>query len=276
MLSNVQKIIISLFIFFTVPFFASAQISPPGLGLANSASWFAVGVRQELDTLKAWQSVTYFGIGRKSKPDNSNPFDKPAILVLNQEFYHQFHHRWQYSFALSYRRQDEYEKLSPYEHESPAIRQELRAYGRLSLITKFSRFKWVNTYRQEFRSFYNPDFTSFDEAWQLRSRFRTQLTCTLDKRKIHRFITGAEVLFSTSYHNSTSNWNALAYKESRFTFYYSYSPKTVSAIFNIGYMNNLVGAEDMYIAHYLAIDVIIENPWSLKNRSKSKIVENLE
>lgn len=119
MLSKVQKIMIHFFIFSTVEYSASAQISPPGLGLANSASWFAVGVRQELDTLKAWQSVTYIGIGRKSNPDNYNPLAKPAILVMNQEFYHQFHHHWQYSFALSYRRQDEYEKLSPYEHESP-------------------------------------------------------------------------------------------------------------------------------------------------------------
>ena len=68
---------------------AFAQISSPGLGKAKAASWFAVGFSKNLDTIKdgGWKSMTYLGLGRKSNPDNKNPFYKPAILVVNQEFY---------------------------------------------------------------------------------------------------------------------------------------------------------------------------------------------
>ncbi|MEZ4891167.1 MAG: hypothetical protein R2779_11655 [Crocinitomicaceae bacterium] len=49
-----------------------AQISPPGLGRATAASWFALGISQKLDTIegKGWQSMSYIGLGRISNPDN--------------------------------------------------------------------------------------------------------------------------------------------------------------------------------------------------------------
>lgn len=113
-----------------------SQISPPGEGKAHTANWFAFGNRQELSTThgRGWQSMSYIGIGRKSNPDNYDLFYKSAILVVNQEFYHQFHSVWQTSFALSYRRQDEYLDNKPYEHDNPKLKQEFRLYGRFSYI----------------------------------------------------------------------------------------------------------------------------------------------
>ncbi|MCR6639912.1 MAG: hypothetical protein NVV82_13255 [Sporocytophaga sp.] len=59
-------------------------------------------------------------------------------FVLNQEFYHQMPNEWLYSFALSYRRQDEYSEISPFEHENPTLKQEFRLYGRFPYFFHFS------------------------------------------------------------------------------------------------------------------------------------------
>jgi len=252
-----------------------AQISPPGLGDANTAGWFAVGVRQELDTIKAVQSMSYIGLGVKSNPDNSNPFYKPAIIVLNQEFYHQFHKHWQYSGALSYRRQQEYSKTSPYESEDPSIKQEFRIYGRLVYVLKTSKIKLAFTYRQEFRKFYTPDFNNWPETFQLRSRFRAQFTLNLNANKTQRFICSAEALFSKS-KAATGDWSVLSYQESRFCLYYSVSPRNFPLIFNLGYMNDLLGHTAAHPVSYIAFDIIWENPFKLTQRKKEKITENVE
>lgn len=255
-----------------------SQISPPGLGNAKTASWFAIGVRQELDTIagKGWQSMSYLGIGRKSTPDSYNLFQKQAIWVVNQEFYHQFHHNWQYSMALSYRKQDEYLKEAPYYHDNPQWKQEFRLYGRMSYLLSAKRIKFIPTFRQEFRKYYTPDFHNLEENFQLRSRLRLQLKINLDAQKIHRLIVSSEQLFSISKKSFEKQWTGFNYNESRFSLYYSYSPKTIPLIFNVGYMNNLLGAKKAHSVHYLAFDIIIENPFKLQKRSKENIYENLE
>lgn len=255
-----------------------SQISPPGLGKTNIGSWIAVGIRQELDTIegKGWQSMTYVGLGRKSNPDNYNPFYKAGIFIANQEFHHQFHKTWQYSIALSYRRQDIYLDKPPYEYDSPNLQQEFRVYGRLSYIFRTSRIKIVPTFRQEFRKYFTPDFKNASDNFQFRSRIRIQLSANLDNKKKHRLVLSSEQLFSIGMKSKQNQWTDFNYRESRFSFYYSYSPKTSPFIFNIGYMNNLVGNQKVYTAHYLAFDIILENPFKLQQRSKDSIKENYE
>lgn len=240
-----------------------SQISPPGLGKTNTADWLALGVRQKMDTLKGvgWESMTYIGLGRKSNPDNYNPFLKQAIWVLNQEFYHQFHKNWQYSLALSYRRQDKYIEDEPYRHDDPKLKQEIRLYNRFSYLFTTSRIKFVPTFRQEFRKFYSLDFKNFEENVQFRWRFRLQLTANLNHKKTHRLILSSEQLFSISKEVTPSKWTDFNYRESRFSFYYSYSPSKTPFVFSIGYMNNLVGSKKIDDVHYLAFDIVIVNPF---------------
>lgn len=267
-----KHFIIILFFYLLSPNTFS-QISPPGLGKTQIANWFALGLRQELDTIegKGWQSMSYIGIGRKSNPDNYNPFYKPGIFVVNQEFYHQFHKNWQYSLALSYRRQDEYLDTSPYEHDNPRQKQEFRLYSRISYIFSTPRIKLVPLFRQEFRKFYAPDFRNSAEDFQLRSRFRLQLTVNLDRKKRHRLIVNSEQLFSISKKNTPDTWTDFNYRESRFSLYYSYSPTTLPLVFNLGYMNNLIGQKNPHDAHYVAFDIVIKNPFKLHQRNKGKI-----
>lgn len=244
---------------------ATAQLSPPGLGTAKLSDWVAVGVRQQLGAQKKWESVSYVGVGRKSNPDNYNPFYKPAIWVFNQEFFHQFRPHWEYSAALSYRRQDNYRSSPPYEHDTPSIKQEFRTYGRLSYTFSTSRIKLVPTLRQEFRKFYAPDFSNVSDDFSWRTRFRLKLTVNLDAHKIHRASLSSEELFSISKETSPRAWTNFDYRESRINLYYSLAPPKIPAVFSFGYMNNLVGKKKPYSVSYLAFDVVLENPFKSRN-----------
>lgn len=248
-----------LFLIFIRSGISFSQISPPGLGTANTASWYALGLRQYMDTTQRWQSVSYIGLGRKSSPDNFSPVSKNGILVFNQEFYHQFHKNYQYSLAVSYRRQDEYSDLSPYDYKANRIKQEFRVYGRFAYSYKINRFKISPIIRQEFRKFYAADFSNVSENFQLRTRTRLQLTMNLDRKNLKKLILNAESLFTVSKENNSEKWTGLHYSESRFSFYYSMSLQKIPLTVSIGYMNNLIGIKSPHSVHYFAVDIVFEN-----------------
>lgn len=255
-----------------------SQISSPGLGNSTRAGWFALGVRQELDTIKGkgWQSMSYVGVGRSSGRDNNSPLYKRTLFVVNQEFYHQFHTHWQHSIALSYRKQNEYSDPSENTRNNSTIQNEFRLYGRFSYIFKTNKIKLQPTIRQEFRQFSTSHLKNPDEDLQFRTRLRLQLTINLDSRKTHRLIISSEQIFSLGRIAKTKNWKNYNYQESRFSIYYSLSPKTSAFIFSIGYMNNIVGQKSLYDSHYIAFDIVIENPFKLRLRSKESINDNFE
>ena len=72
----------------------------------------------------------------------------------------------------------------------------------------------------------------------------------------------AEALFSIT-NDSSKGWGKPDYKESRFCLYYCYSPDDFPVTFDIGYMNDLIGyGSHITDASYLAVDIIIKNPFS--------------
>lgn len=261
-LLNTKKTIITGILFMVV-ITSYAQFSPPGLGKGKNASWFAFGIKQVLDTVNKKESTTYIGIGRKSTQDDTDPFNKMAILVLNQEFSNRYAKNWQYSYAISYRRQNEYESTAPYDVADPAIKQEFRIYGRYTYLTGTGNLKWKNTFRQEYRKFFNPNFTKCDEDYQFRTRLKTQLNVDLGTQNIHHIIGSAEALFSTSkIYKPTSEWTKFDYKESRFGLYYSLTPSEIPFTFDFGYGYNLIGKGSKTSGvNYIAIDVVWNNPF---------------
>ncbi|WP_165850779.1 DUF2490 domain-containing protein [Chryseobacterium sp. 5_R23647] len=239
-------------IIFTVCFFAvnlSAQISPPGLGHAKTASWLAAGVKQKLS--KNWESMSYFGMGRTGET-SLNPIEKPSILVLNQEFYKQLKNNWKYSFAVSFRNQKEKNTAD----NNIVDQQEIRLYGRLSHVFKSSKLKVTPTFRQEFRKFFAPKSLEDAESFALRSRLRLQLSIDLNEDASKKIILSSEQLFSTEKDAVSKEWSDWKYHESRFLAYYSVTPKNSAVTFDIGYMNNLVGGSHPYDVSYLAFDVV--------------------
>lgn len=236
-----------------------AQLTPPGLGETNSAFWSAVGVSQKLNEKNT--SKTYFGTGFISGTDERNPFNAPSIMVLNQEFFHKLNSKWQYSYALSYRRQHEYDEEFD-RLEETGIKQEFRVYGRMGYTAHIGSSKWATTLRQEVRKFYTADFANVPDALQLRTRLKTQLTVPLDNEVHNSIIGSAEVLFAMA-QDTHEGWNQPDYKESRFCLYYSYSPKDYPVILDVGYMNDLIGyGSDTADVSYLAMDIIIKDPFN--------------
>ena len=240
-----------------------SQISPPGLGDTNAASWYAMGLRQKLDKANKIESMTYVGVGLKSDDDDYNLDSKPAILVLNEEIYHQLNDNWKLSYAASYRKQKEYNLNEFSEKEEIEIQQELRAYARISYSKKVGKFKFTQTARQEFRRFVDDDWKNTENPLQLRTRFKTQIALNIDQAKKHSLSAGAEILFSSSIDNATKEWSKFQYKESRFTAAYTFRPKKLPIALSAGYMNNLIETHKTHAVHYASVDLVWENPFKL-------------
>lgn len=251
--------LLTLFVSLIFSITAFGQLTPPGLGETETAFWSAAGVSQKLDEKNT--SKTYVGSGYISGKGSINPFNAPSIIVLNQEFYHKLNSNWQYSYALSYRRQHEYDEAFEASEEI-GIKQEFRVYGRIGYTYHFGSLKWSATLRQEVRKFYTDDFANVPDALQLRTRLKTQLTLPLDAGGRNSIIGSAEVLFAVA-NDTNQGWNKPDYKESRFCLYYSYSPKDHSVTFDVGYMNDVIGyGSNTADVSYLAMDIIIKDPFS--------------
>lgn len=262
-----EKIMIAVFLLIFIGGTVKAQISPPGLGDAHSALWSAFGVRRQLDSSGKKQALSYIALGRKSSPENYNLVEKQAIIVLNHEIYYSFVPNQQYSYAVSYRRQPKYESVSPYEKED--TEQEFRIYGRYAYTFNLGkRWKLKNTFRQEFRKFFDADFRQAEENFQLRTRIKSQLTYSLSKKNNQKLALSAEGLFSTSYLNEPDHrWTRFGYKEMRIGAYYMFSIPHSPFTVDIGYVNDLI-RESKSIkkggVHYLAADII----WNLPFKNK--------
>jgi len=267
MVSSMEKTLVGILLFCLMGNPVKAQISPPGLGEANTAFWSAFGVKRQLDSLGKKQSLSYIALGRKSSPDNDNLFSKQAIFVLNHEVYHSFAPHQQYSYAISYRRQPVYEDAAPYEKEG--LEQEIRLYGRYAYtFTLGKRLKLKNTIRQEFRKFFDPDFNPVEENFQLRTRLKTQLTYNLSAKNNQKLAVSAEGLFSISYlHEPEPQWTAFGYRELRLGVYYMVNIPNSPFTVDIGYVNDLIRNSRSITkggVHYLAADLVWNLPYKKK------------
>lgn len=234
-----------------------SQISPPGLGNANTAFWSALGVRQNLDSIGKKQILTYVGFGSKSDIDHYNPFQKQALYVLNSEITVKLPKNQTYSYAISYRRQAEYNPDSPYEKEG--IEQEFRVYGRYAYTLPFNRWKWKNTFRQEFRKFFDTDFKEVSQNLQLRTRLKSQISYQIAKKNKQSIAFSAEALFATSLLNGEDRrWTTFAYKEARFGLFYSTNIPNTPLSMDIGYANNQIrnNKDKPWGVHYLSLDLV--------------------
>lgn len=252
----------------STPFVAIGQVIPPGLGKNPLASWMAGSISQKIDSTRNWNSSTYLGIGTISHPDNYHLFQKFGVLIVNQAFEHTFYQNWNVSTEFLYARQNQYEKTFPYHAADDPIRNEFRLYGRISYAWKINDFVEITpTYRHEFQKYFTHDFKNPNETFRIRSRFRLKVKFTLTKDRQHALSLFSEQLFSTSYLLQQSSFSPFQYKDSRFSIYYSFSPRTAPIVLNIGYMNNLIGIQSPFPAHLIAVDIVWKNPFTRKKAS---------
>ena len=162
--------IFALFIFLVTAHKLHAQISPPGMGNTKTAFWAAAGLKQDIDTKNALNF--YLGEGVSSGPDYVNPFKRQFLGVINAEVSHTVNLNWNYSYALSYRLQDRYNSEMPYILQTPALRQEVRGYGKLQFNIKPEKLSYSIALRQEIREFITA-LTGPDEyETELRTRIK--------------------------------------------------------------------------------------------------------
>lgn len=247
------------------PVVTFAQITPPGLGYAETAAWSALGVKQALGGSERFEYLGYAGIGSTSDPHDANPYRNANIFVLNQEIYDRFAQHWLYSLAFSYRRQDAREG-----HDGALeLRQlqEFRGYARYGYVRAWGRLKLLNTVRPELRGFVAPDFGVLEQPFQFRFRLKTQLTCSLDRSASKRLVVAAEELASISRtRDPAARWTDFNYRESRFSLFYSFNLGEHSVV-EVGYMNNLIGNRAALVdVHYLAFDIVWLNPFARPRR----------
>lgn len=248
---------------------AYAQISSPGLGThLNSSAWMAVGIREDIDTAGDTRLLTYLGFGRQSKPVGFNPFDHPAILVINEELYHRFSNHMQYSVALSYRKQNLYNEAIPYASSDPSRKNEIRLYGRLIFFQQIGKARYTATARQELRRFYAPGLKNWEEDFQLRTRLKVQQVISLSPDKVHTITWGAESLFKTSHNINTGTWSGFRYDETRLMAFYAYAPHGKAFAYSLGYMNSIIGQKS--ISYFMA-GLLIKDPFS---RLKRKLIHD--
>ncbi|WP_161554567.1 DUF2490 domain-containing protein [Sinomicrobium soli] len=241
-------------LFFLLMSSAHAQITPPGLGDGvNASSWFAVGVKQDLNAEKGITSTTYAGMGSINGDGNDTPFGRAMIYVINQEIEHHFAKRWKYSGAISYRWQNQFDDAPPYDH-----RQEIRLYGRYSYLIPGTFTNFSFTFRPELRLFYTPEFDPYKNKAQFRTRFASKMTVNLSPDKSKRLIAAAEFLIAS---NKEDQWDAWQYRESRFSVYYSHQLPNRNITLNLGYMSNPFGKDFYHVGHYIAFDITLRNPF---------------
>lgn len=264
MMLSIKKLFAGLFLLGFIGSTLQAQISPPGLGDANTAFWGAFGVKRQLDSLGKKQALSYIAIGRKSSPDDHNLFSKQAIIVLNHEVYHSFAPHQQYSYAISYRRQPQYENTAPYDKEN--MEQEFRIYGRYAYTFDLGqKWKLKNTVRQEFRKFFDADFHQVEEDFQFRTRIKSQLTYNLSPKNNQKLALSAEALFSISHLNEPGpHWGSFGYREMRIAAYYMFTIPNSPFTVDVGYMDDLIrDSRSIHHGgvHYLAADLIWNIPY---------------
>lgn len=237
-----------------------AQLTPPGLGSNSKMNlWFAAGLDQKLDSIGKWSSMTYFGMAGQSTAENLNVFERLCILVINEEVKFKFKPTWSTSLAISYRHQNEYEKVFPYLAAEDRFKQEFRIYSR---ITKSWKKKWIPSIalRQEFRKFYNPAFRNWKISAAFRSRLKFQSEISLTPKHHLSAILGAEFLFSTEFQEATQSWKHFQYGETRLSAIISYRPGNRKIAYNIGYMDDLlhVPAGEKSV-HYISVSVVFKD-----------------
>ena len=245
-----------------------AQFTPPGLGRIHTATWYALGLKQNLNKKNTVVSTTYFGVGTTSNPSNYNPFERMGIYVINEEVSHHFATHWQYSGAASYRWQDMYKPFSPYEAASPSGRQEIRFYSRFTYLKSYKKIDLSFTYRPELRFFYNPDFSKYHESIEFRSRFSGKMAYNFDSPHDKKIMLTTELLFATS---KEENWSKWKYKEARISVYYSFNLPSDAVVLSLGYMNDIIGIGKNFDidASYLAFDIAFKEPF--KHHSSPRI-----
>jgi hypothetical protein len=252
-----KRITIACLLLQVVTFNIAAQISPPGLDDPHAAFWSAIGFSEKLS--ERWNLTIYAGAARESNPDDYALLRKPAIFVLNQETRYTFNKNWSLSLCTSYRTQNRYEEVDPFEKADPDKRNEVRYYLRLYYRHSIRKFSFAYSFRPEFRTYYGEHgrlWRPVDE--EVRLRLKAQVSVPLNASKSNQFILANEFLTATDHiDDRASHWTRYKFTENRLTTYFRHVFGKPSMVADLGIMHQL-RSDGRYTAH-LSVDLIFQN-----------------
>ena len=229
------------------------QITPPGMGETNTASWVAVGTLHHLDKSEKISLLNYLGLGSISEMSSMNPFHRVAIYVVSNELKYKFNKNWNAAIGTNYHWQNIAVKSDAYSSDGLTGKQEIRIFTKLSYVYNKQAIKCTVTVRPEYRSFYNPDFSSYTEVNQFRLRLKGASSIPLNAQKTQKLIVGVEFLGASSKH---LNWEAFQFKDCRMSIYYSLTFPESNIKLDIGYMNDLSSKGNIKDASYLGLNLL--------------------
>lgn len=245
---------------------AKAQLTPPGLDGAKDAGWVAAGFSQALS--KRWSTTIYAGTSTQSTLSNYAFWQRPAISVLNQELAYQFAQRWQIVLGGSFRFQDLYEETPPYKPEHPPVRDEIRAYTRLFFRhAQGSKLNWAHSFRPEYRLFYTPDWQAWANPFQIRLRWKSQLSYPLNSTNTTQFIAANEVLTTLDRIRNVSSqslqWSPYRLSEDRLSMFVRRVLKKPAINVDFGLMHQFwwdATSQKVRYTTYFSVDFLFRNP----------------
>ena len=249
---------------------AKAQLTPPGLDGAKTVGWVAAGFTQSISP--RWAFTIYAGTSTQSNPNSYAFWQKPAISVLNQEWAYQLAQRWQIALGGSWRFQDLYEEASPYEPQQPAIRDEVRVYSRLFFRhSQGPKLSWAHSFRPEYRLFLTPDLHAWPNPFQIRLRWKSQLSYPLNASNTTQFIAANEVLTTLDrirdVSSQSSRWGPYKLSEDRLSMFVRRVLKKPATNIDFGLMHQFwwdATSQKIRYTTYLSVDFLFRNPFSKK------------
>ncbi len=196
-----------------------AQIGPPGMGEVRLTGWAAVGATQRLDTAGTWQWSGYLGHGRSAAPDGGTPWQRPAILVIDQLVTYRLAPHWQLGLGASFRSQWRYASEEPFEPIAP-VRDEERLHARVVLQVPLAGWRMQVAVKEELRRFCTPDLKPWDQDVEWRNRLKLQADHDLDAAGMRKVVLSMEEPFAMDHQRQVADaWTALGYRETRLAAY---------------------------------------------------------
>ncbi len=249
----------------------SAQFTPPGLSGAKLAGWVAVGFSQTVSP--RWATSGYAGTSAQSSLDSYVFWKKRAISIVENEWTYTASEHWQVSLAGSLRFQDVYKDLPPYGPNDPAVRSEVRTFGRIMYrYPQGSRLNWTHTLRPEYRQFFTPDWQKWSSPVQFRLRGGSRVSYALNAANSTQLIVANELLFTLNRVPNAAtgslSWSPFKLSEDRLSMFIRRAIKKPAVNADAGLMHQFwwdANAHRIRYTAYVALGFQFRNPFRKGN-----------
>ena len=276
--------LISLLLTIIVCYFTkvNAQIGAEAQG-GKATMWAAIGIDQALS--EKWTSVTDYGYGRHSDPDNTAFAKRLGLNVLSQDFIYKANTHWSYFFSIGYWRRNFYADDAPYDAQTTpyTFRNEIRPYQKIIYSQQVQAIKISHALRTDERFYYNQHLNDrWPTPFEFRLRYMETWKIPLSQNKKNWFIAVDEVLTAVDYNSAAKKaatgkqWSPYQFTENRFSAYYRRSLLKQKIDLDFGimhqYWRDRPGVNTFNVSYNLMFDIIFYDPFSRKAKESAPAV----